>query len=84
MSDMTWQLCARICADPYRYAHMWRPLHDALGIAPGDKIPQGGLTSPEPIALGWLSVARQHPQQRYKMPDNRRMSAPKRGANWLG
>jgi hypothetical protein len=84
MTRYTWEQCARICHDPYRHAHEWLPLHDALGITPGDKIPQGGLTCPEAAALGWLKLARRFPQQRFSIPDKRRMSAPKRGANWLG
>lgn len=79
---MTWQQCAAICTDPYRHARMWLPLHDALGITPGDAIPAAGLECPEAAALGWLTMARRYPQQRFHTPDNRRMRAEWRDAAW--
>lgn len=84
MSNITWEECARICTDPYRYHYMWWPLHDALGIVPGDRRPAAGLYCPEAAAIGWLSMARRYPQQRFHIPDSRSMSAPKGGVNWIG
>jgi hypothetical protein len=86
MTHLTWLQCARICDDPYRYHYTWLPLHDALGIVPGDKIPQGGLTCPEAMALGWLSMARRFPQQRFRIPGGWPIKPLRRkvGVNWIG
>lgn len=58
--------CAAVCADPYRHWSLWRPLHEALGLTPGDPVPV--RLRPENAALRALTSARRTPQARYPLP----------------